>query len=197
MNDQRTALVTFLQNTSHLTNEMASQIAEQFQYREIEKSVLFLKQGRQSNEYLFLQSGYMRAWLSDVDGNEITTNLYSPGGVVFEVASFFQRIPAQENLEATTDCTGWALTFEQLNYLFHSTPEFREFGRAVLVKGFISFKMRTLSLINKTAEQRYAQLLETRSELFQHIPLKYIASYLGITDTSLSRIRKNQKEKGY
>ena len=79
--------------------------------------------------------------------------------------------------------------------LFHSIYEFREFGRMILVKGFISFKQRTLSLINESAEQRYETLITARPEIFQRAPLKYIASYLGITDSSLSRIRRELAHK--
>ena len=60
----------------------------------------------------------------------------------------------------------------------------------ILVNGFITLKERMLSMINLTAEQRYEQLLIAKPEIFQHASLKTIASYLGITDTSLSRIRK-------
>jgi len=74
--------------------------------------------------------------------------------------------------------------------LFHSIPEFRDFGRSILVKGFASLKIRMLSMITETAEERYASLLHSNPEIFQYAPLKQIASYLGITDTSLSRIRK-------
>jgi CRP-like cAMP-binding protein len=73
--------------------------------------------------------------------------------------------------------------------LFHSVPEFREFARAMLVKEFVAYKQRTLAMINKSAEERYASLLADHSEVFKHAQLKHIASYLGITDTSLSRIR--------
>ena len=85
--------------------------------------------------------------------------------------------------------------WEQLNMLFHSLPEFREFGRSILVKGFTALKNRMLSMITETAEERYAHLLQNKPEIFQHAPLKTIASYLGITDTSLSRIRKELAKK--
>lgn len=74
--------------------------------------------------------------------------------------------------------------------MFHSVPEFREFGRAILVKEFVTYKQRTLSMINKSAEERYAQLIQTNKDIFQYAQLKHIASYLGITDTSLSRVRR-------
>ena len=187
--DQR-SLIQFLQHTTPMNHEMVNTITETFHQKEFTKGDFFLKDGKVSNEYLFLEKGYMRAFLPDTEGNEVTVNFYSPNSVVFEVSSFFQRIPTQEKIQALSDCIGWAISFEELNTLFHTIPEFREFGRAILVKGFVALKIRTLAMINKTAEQRYASLLQTNPDLFQHIPLKYIASYLGLTDTSLSRIRK-------
>jgi len=137
----------------------------------------------------------MRAFAYDTDGNDITTNFYSSNQVVFEVSSFFTRTISKENVQAIVDCSGWFITFGQLNDLFHSLPEFREFGRAVLVQGFSSLKTRMLSMITETAEQRYDTLLQNNPEIFQHAALKHIASYLGITDTSLSRIRKELSKK--
>jgi hypothetical protein len=74
-------------------------------------------------------------------------------------------------------------------------PEFREFGRTILVNAYAQLKQRMLAMIQETAEQRYAYLLQTNPDIFQHAPLKNIATYLGITDTSLSRIRKEFSKK--
>ncbi|MEO7990212.1 MAG: Crp/Fnr family transcriptional regulator [Chryseolinea sp.] len=191
----QTSLIKFFQQTTPIKEEMVTRIVEHFHLKEFAKGDFFLKEGKISNEYLFLESGYMRAFLFDTEGNEVTVNFYSSNNVVFEVSSFFQRVPTQENIKALTDCIGWTVTFEELNMLFHSLPEFREFGRAMLVKGFVSLKIRTLSMINKTAEQRYASLLQSNPEIFQNAPLKFIASYLGLTDTSLSRIRREFSKK--
>ena len=188
-------LETFIKNAAALTNESASFLAEQFEYRELKKGKLLIRIGKVADEYMFLENGFIRSYLFDTKGNEITLDFYSDHQLVFEVASFFQRIPSQENFEAMSDCTGRVLTYEKLNKLFHALPEFREFGRAILVKGFIAFKLRTLSLINKTAEERYKLLMESKPEIFHHAQLKHIASYLGITDTSLSRIRKSFTQK--
>lgn len=73
---------------------------------------------------------------------------------------------------------------------FHAMPEFREFGRLKLVNSYSILKQRMLSALQETAEQRYTDLINSSPEIFQHVPLKFIASYLGIADTSLSRIRK-------
>ena len=74
-------------------------------------------------------------------------------------------------------------------------PEFREFGRTILVNAYAQLKQRMLAMIQETAEQRYASLLQSSPDIFQFVPLKNIATYLGITDTSLSRIRKEFAKK--
>jgi len=115
--------------------------------------------------------------------------------IVFEAASFFMRGKSAENIQALTDCRGFSISFEKLNMLFHSVPEFREFGRAMLVREFVAFKRRTLSMIHTTAEERYLDLIASNVEILQVAQLRHIASYLGITDTSLSRIRKEFSKK--
>jgi CRP-like cAMP-binding protein len=187
-------LIRFFQNTNLVTNEKAIVIADSFTWRNFSKGDFFLKENNISNEYLFLENGFMRAYACDTEGNDVTTNFYSGNEVVFEVSSFFNRIASKENIQALTRCEGWSVTYEELNRLFHALPEFREFGRHILVRGFTSLKTRMLSVITETAEERYEKLIRTSPDLFQVAPLKYIASFLGVTDTSLSRIR-NPKAK--
>ena len=195
--ENKDLLLHFIRQTLPIEDEKALQITTRFTRKILRKGDVFLKEGKVSDEYLFLEDGFMRSYLFDTEGNEVTVNFFSQKSLVFEVGSFFQRVPSQENIQALADCSGWVLTYNQLNDLFHTFPEFREFGRAVLVKGFIAFKNRTLSMINKTAEQRYEALLKSNPEIFRNAPLKYIASYLGITDTSLSRIRKEFSKKRF
>ena len=155
-----------------------------------------LKEGRISNEYFFLEHGFMRSFAYDLDGNDVTTNFYWDNQIVFEVSSFFNRTISRENIQCLTHCEGWVITYDQLNMLFHTLPEFREFGRSILVNNLTFLKSRMLSMITETAEERYEHLLKRNPEIFQFAPLKFIASYLGITDTSLSRIRKEYLKKG-
>jgi len=188
-------LVQFFRNSSLVSPNAAEDIANNFFPKEIKKNSFLLKEGRISDEYFFLETGFIRAFANDIEGNDVTTNFYSATQVVFEVSSFFNRTVSKENFQAIVDCEGWYITYEQLNKLFHSMHEFRDFGRSILVKGFSSLKTRMLSMITETAEQRYDTLLKTNPEIFQHAALKHIASYLGITDTSLSRIRKEYTKK--
>ena len=188
-------LLHFFRNNGLTAASVIEEALQAFEERELEKTELFLKEGAVSNEYMVLETGFLRAFTHDIEGNDVTTNFFAPGSLVLEVASFFHRTPSGENLQALTTSKGWVITFEKLNALFHAHPAFRETGRSILVKGFVSLKERMLSMINEGAEQRYLTLLQNNPDIFQQAPLKQIASYLGVTDTSLSRIRKEVAKK--
>ncbi len=191
----RDTLINFIQSNLSAPRDIVINIANQFEEREYIKNDFFLKAGKVSNDYLFLIDGFMRAYTIDTEGNEVSTYFYPKNRVVLEVTSFFMRTASMESIQALSDCKAFHLTFDQLNNLFHTLPEFREFGRKILVKEFSAYKQRTLSLINKTAEERYTELIATNPEIFKYAQLKHIASYLGITDTSLSRIRREFSKK--
>ena len=87
------------------------------------------------------------------------------------------------------------MSFEKVQTCFHTYPEFREFGRMMLVTNYSNLHDRMLGLIKDTAENRYLKIVKLHPNLIQHVPLKIIASFLGITDTSLSRIRKEITKK--
>ena len=191
----RQQLIHFFKNSNLVSLKAAEEIADTFSPKMIKRGEYLFKEGRICNDYYFLENGFIRAFAHDTEGNDVTTNFYSSNQVVFEVASFFNRTPSKENYQALVDCDGWCITYEQLNKLFHSMQEFRDFGRSILVKGFSALKIRMLAMITETAEQRYDALLKTNPEIFRYAALKHIASYLGITDTSLSRIRKEYIKK--
>lgn len=184
-----TSLSQFIYQTGLMPLKSAELIAARFTEHRLARHDHLLKAGRTADTYLFLESGYLRAFAEDITGNEVTTAFYGPGQMVFEVASFFGRSRSKESVQAISDCRGWVINYAELNQMFHALPEFREFGRAMLAKGFSELKGRMLSTITETAEERYHNLLTAHPQLFQYASLKHIASYLGITDTSLSRIR--------
>ncbi len=190
-------LIKFIKaNIPHISIDEAAvvNIAENFEALSFEKGEYLLKQGKVSG-YFYLAKGYMRAYTYSDVGDEVTTYFYPQNRVIFEAASFFQGAKSNENIQAISACGGYYTTFEKLNAMFHSIPEFREFGRAVLVKEFVEYKQRTLAMINKSAEERYADLIQNSPDIFQYAHLRHIASFLGITDTSLSRIRRGYFKK--
>lgn len=186
-------LIDFVKATTPntmLSYQAMEMIAGHFEERTFSKNDFLLKAGWNSC-YFYLVEGFMRAFTYDTEGNEITTYFYPKNRVVFEITSLFLKTPSVEYIEAITECRGYAASFDSINLLYHSVPEFREFARMIMVKEFAAYKQRTLAMINKSAEERYRELLDNNRDIFQYAQLKHIASYLGITDTSLSRIRKD------
>jgi|26BtaG_2_1085354.scaffolds.fasta_scaffold01413_3 CRP-like cAMP-binding protein len=154
------------------------------------KGSFFLKSGKMANEYNLIESGLLRAYVHDFNGNEITTNFYSTNEISIEVSSLFQRIPTKENIIALTDGIVWKIEFDKFQELFHKIEGFREWGRAWMSGQLFISKQRKIQMLTKNATERYKTLIQEKPEIVQHAPIKHIASYLGITDTSLSRIRK-------
>lgn len=183
-------LIQFFQNGLPMSTGKAEQLAEKFKIRKIAKNEYLLKQGAICNESHFMESGIIRSYTYDFDGNDVTTGFSSEKMFFSDLLSFFKRIPSKEYIQALTDCETWYLTYEDMQTNFHTFPEFREFGRLNIINQYGLLKQRMLSMVQETAEQRYTELINLHPEIIQNVPLKHIASYLGITDTSLSRIRK-------
>lgn len=160
---------------------------EKFHFK---KGEFFLKENEVSNEYFVLESGVARSFVYDIDSNDITINFFTESEIIIEASSIFQRIPSIENIQAETDCVVWKIDYEDFQELFLTIPALAEWGRAWMSYQLFYLKNRSVEMITKSATQRYLDLIETKSDVLKFSPLKNIASYLGITDTSLSRIRK-------
>jgi CRP-like cAMP-binding protein len=173
-----------------LSDEDLKKIAQVHQKIEIPKNQFLLKQNETANAYYLLEKGLVRAFVLDYDENEITTEFFIENEIVIVPSSLFQRIPSQENLQTLTDCTLWKIDFDNFQDIFHSIPGFSEWGRLWFTFQLFSLKQRTVNMLTETATQRYLTLLKNKPQIIQNAALKQIASYLGITDTSLSRIRK-------
>ncbi len=188
-------LINYFQKVLPMPLEKAELIASTFHYKHVQKGTFLIEEGKICSTSHFIAEGCARIYTYDMNGNDITTMIFS--NIIFanDFHSFFKRIPATENLVTMSDCETFYLSFEELQTNFHTIPEFREFGRMMLINGSVILKQRMLSMIKQTGEQRYSNLMETHPEIFQHIPLKNIATYLGVTDSSLSRIRRDFMKK--
>lgn len=184
------SLIQFVREVLPMSADKAGQLVAKFQPLKLEKNEYFLKAGKVCNESHFIEQGIIRSYTYDLEGMEVTTAFYSQNMFASDLLSFFKRSAAKEYIQAITDCETWYITYQDMQDSFHAMPEFREFGRLNIVNQYSTLKERMLSTLQETAEQRYSDLVNSNPEIFQNVPLKYIASYLGITDTSLSRIRK-------
>lgn len=168
----------------------ADLIASHFSKTVLEKESILIRAGRTSKKSYFLKSGIARCYLYDRHGNEITTRFYSAPDFLNDFLSFFKQKPSEENYETLTDCEAWTIDLKTVQYCFHNIPEFREWGRMMLTMNYVEMHQQMISFHKYDAKERYVELLESKPEIVREVPLKYIASYLGITKYSLSRVRK-------
>tara|TARA_R110002124_G_scaffold144672_3_gene309819 strand:- start:1278 stop:1859 length:582 start_codon:yes stop_codon:yes gene_type:complete len=182
--------LTQIFQTKDFSNEALETIISQFRRVEFSKNDYLLQEGKTENDYWFMERGFVRSYVVDTNGNDITTHFYAAGDIVIDWTSFFLRNPTRENIQALTECICWQLDFDTFQQLFHSIQSFREQGRTTLVNCYFALKEQRVSMIADLAKERYLRLLTEKPHIVQNVSLKHIATYLGITDSSLSRIRK-------
>ncbi|WP_432708882.1 Crp/Fnr family transcriptional regulator [Pedobacter sp.] len=166
-------------------------ICEAHQSVSFHKGDFLLKKGQVANAYYCISTGLIRSYVYDYNGHDITTGFIGKNEIAIDVASLFRRIPTVEYFQALTAVECYAIDFETFQRLYHSMIGLNEWGRAWMSESLFQLKQRTISMISDSASERYKTLQLQHPHILQQSPLKFIASYLGITDTSLSRIRKD------
>ena len=166
------------------------QIVDAHEKIHLQKGAYVLQEGKTANSYLVLESGLIRSFAHNYNGEDITTDFFTAGELVIDVLSLFQRIPTQENVQALSDCVCWQIDFEKFQSLFNSITGFAEWGRLWMTGKLFHFKQRAIEIATHPTKERYLSLLKEKPEIIRQAPLKHIATYLGVTDSSLSRIRK-------
>lgn len=183
-------LIKIIYRHPDLSQEDLDRLAQAHTPVSFKKGELLLKEGDTAQEYYLLQEGLVRAFVYDYNNTEITTEFFVEQEIVIVPSSLFQQVPSRENLQAVTDCRLLKITFEDFQKLFHDIKGISEWGRYWFSHQLFSMKQRSLEIITETATDRYLKLLKEKPDIIKYAPLKYIASYLGITDSSLSRIRR-------
>jgi len=159
--------------------------------REFSKKSIFLSIGQIENNISFIEKGEVRLFIPKEDEEkEITFGFSFQGEFVSAYDSFLTQIPSLYQLETLVDTTLLSITYDDLQEVYKATKIGNIIGRFISEKLFLLKSKREQSLLNETSEQRYLNLFKDRPNLIKQIPLKYIASYIGITPQALSRIRK-------
>jgi CRP-like cAMP-binding protein len=153
------------------------------------KNHLLLRAGQVENHLSFVASGIIRFYIP-IEDNDLTFAFVFDNSFVSGYDSFLTKTPSTYHIETLTKTTLWRLSYIDLQDIYRQTQIGNEIGRKASEDLFLKKSKRELSLLNESAEQRYLNLFTDQPQLLAQIPLKYIASYIGITPQALSRIRK-------
>ena len=170
------------------------QIAACLRVQDYASGATLLEEGKICRKLYFLESGLMRFHVNR-DGRDVTKYFTEPPYCFTSQRSFTQNLPATESIQAIADSRVWEMDKTDAFRLLDELPSWNTFVRTLIQEVQYYTEVILEDLQNKTAEERYAEMIRERSTLLEQLPLKYLASYLGIAPQSLSRIRKRFYEK--
>lgn len=187
---------TFINSYVSLSDEEWRNVSACLERSVYPKGALLLEEGQICRKLYFLESGILRFYVNKSNGEEVTKFFTQSPYCFTSQRSFSQELPAQENIQALAQSTVWEMLQQDAIKLL-SQPSWNEFVRKLVQEVQFYTDNILQELQSQTAEERYITMLEAGNPLLQQVPLKYIASYLGIAPQSLSRIRKKyQQQKG-
>lgn len=157
--------------------------------KEYKKKDLILKEGEVENYLSFVEEGTARLFFIK-QNKELTTRFVFKHQYLTSYDSFLQRSPSRCTVEALTDMVVWQIHFDDLQDVYNTSPVGNLIGRLTVENIYLSKSHKEFSYLSESAEERYLKLMKEQPDLFQLIPLKHIATYLGITPQGLSRIRR-------
>lgn len=146
--------------------------------------------GKVPQHLYFVLSGYVRLYHHNTKGDEVTTHINCPPGFITSYFNFINATVSNEVLECVTDCSLLRITKQDLDELTRASPTFKDFSIHVFQRSIAYNDRRNQELSTLSAEERYRTLLRNYPEMLLHVPLQYIASFLGMNPKSLSRIRR-------
>lgn len=180
----------FLKTFNLLTNAEIDEMYSLASLRSVEKGACFISEGKVCNEVAFVKKGIFRSFHTSETGEEITYCIIFPGHFMTAYSSFISGKGTPENIQAVTPAELLVLPKHEIERLADKSTNWLRFLKAMAEQQYVDLENRVFQLQRDKAAQRYQDLLQHYPQYLREIPLQYLASYLGITQRHLSRLRK-------
>ncbi|MFT3846567.1 MAG: Crp/Fnr family transcriptional regulator [Lacibacter sp.] len=161
-----------------------------FTPKKIRKKQFLLQEGDVCNKMAFVEKGSLYSYSTDVKGTQRVIQFAFEGWWISDLYSFFTKEPSSLHIEALEDSELLLLDHEQHEYLLKNVPQYETYTRMILQNAYVALQRRIEGTIGLTAEEKYSRFLSQYPTCLNRVPQHLIASYLGITPETLSRIRK-------
>ena len=181
-------LLDHIKNYHVLSADAQNALMNCFAKVELSKNEYLLKEGQISRQLYFLEKGALRGFYN-LDGKEITHWFGFENDFVTSFHSFITRQPAVENIQLLESSTLWSISKDSLTSLYNRHHEIERLVRIAYEKYYIRLEERFVNAHFTTAKELYENLLQQTPHILERVPLGYVASYLGISQETLSRIR--------
>jgi CRP-like cAMP-binding protein len=184
-------LLTLLQSIHPLSDGLVDHLSQTLKTKTIAKKEYLLKAGHISRKICFIEKGLLRCFYDQGD-NEVSSWFMKEGDVIVSVESFFKQKPSYESIQAIEETMVHYIEYNELQYIYKTYPEFNYVGRVLTENYYTLSEQRLFSIRMQRSQERYEYLLQNFPEFILRVPSKYIASYLGITEETLSRIKSKK-----
>ncbi|MEM1339643.1 MAG: Crp/Fnr family transcriptional regulator [Bacteroidota bacterium] len=181
----------YLESYQILTEEDINAFLDLVKVRSLKKGEFFITEGNTSKHIAYIQSGIFRSFYHSTSQEEVTYCFTFQNTLITAYSSWITQQPTNENIQALTDMELVLISYKDMEKLDVSHPNWIKFFKRIAELEYINLEKRIFMLQRESAETRYQSLLQHHPEYLHHIPLHYLASYLGVTQRHLSRIRKN------
>ena len=179
-----------------LTPEEIDILKSLFAHKRFRKHQYILQEGDVSTHDNFIIKGICRTYRVDEKGQEHILRFTPEEWWTGDLASFLSAKPSLYNVDCLEDTEVLRISFADLETLFDRVPRMNKYFRLLYQKSIISYNLRLTSSLSKSASERYEEFIKRYPDIGQRVPNHQIASYLGITPQSLSRIRSQSQHKG-
>ncbi len=159
-----------------------------FKRQEIKTKTTLLQEGKISKTIFFIEKGCLRSWFNN-NGKDVTFQFFFEGQVVSSIESFMSGQPSMFTIESIEPCIIHSISKNDFEKIVKTSPIHKQQLDEIIFQRLIFYQKLFLSQIKDNPEKRYKELLSEHPEIIQRVPQHYIASFLGITSVSLSRIR--------
>lgn len=180
----------FLTSFASFSNAELNDILSFFKKETIRKGTILIREGQVSKKLCFLEKGIGRSYYLKKDGKEVTVWFFGNGKFMTSLDSFFQQKPSIYYIEMLEDATLYTITKKEIDILFDKYHKMEKFGRLLSIQMLTDMVNKVNAIQFQTAKERYEYMLTEFPDIVYRVPLRDIASYLGITQETLSRIRR-------
>jgi len=184
-------LLYLLGNIHPLSPQLQQFLSDKLKNLTISRKGFLLQSGNVSRHIYFIRKGLLRCYYIE-SGQEICSKFMKEGEFIVSVSSFFEQKESTEFIQAVEDSQLCYICYDELQYIYKHFAEFNFIGRMLTTKCFLVSEQRLKFIRMKQANQRYRSMMKFFPELVLRVPAKYIASYLGVSEETLSRIRSQK-----
>lgn len=186
-----TEIANYIETYLGIKPQDFTKIADFFEERHVDKDIYLSHSGRYQANLSFIKKGYVRIFNIDPKtGKEITQWISTPGNIVTDLSSLFFGSPAKWDIQTITECELFTMSIENYKLIGNRIPNWNHLEKLFMAKCFNTLEDRVYSHLSMSSEERYKLFFAMNPDLFNQVPLQYIASMLGMTPETFSRVRK-------